>query len=185
MRKTLTALSLMILTGALPVLAQTGPGLGVGAYAGLNFPVAQDDQTRGAEYGFAGRFGLAPLIVVQPYVSFVKWGKPGTVSGVDLGIDGSKVTSYGIEAEIGNFPGQIGMAPYFVAGIGSYKIKNDDTGFDQNRFGYSGGIGLGFGLSRQLGLDVRARFIVVPQKEGGSKKAIGATGGVNFSFGGE
>jgi hypothetical protein len=79
----------------------------------------------------------------------------------------------------------MGVMPYFVAGIGSYKVKNDDTGYDQSKIGFSGGLGLGVGLSPRFGLDVRGKFIVAPQEEGGSKKAVGITAGVNFHFGGE
>lgn len=185
MRKALVVLGLLILTGAPSVIAQDGSKLGVGAFVGLSFPILQDDQSQGIEYGLKARYGLGSLIVVEPYVSFVKWGQPDPASGVDLGIDGSKVTSFGLEASLGNFPGHTGIAPYFVAGIGSYKVKNDDTGYDQSKLGFSGGLGLGIGLSRQFGLDLRGKFIVAPQKEGGSKKAVGATGGINFSFGGE
>jgi opacity protein-like surface antigen len=165
------------------VMAQPGPKFGAGVFAGLSIPLLQDDQSQGFEYGFKGRFGVASLIVLEPYVSFVKWGEPDPVDDVVLGIDGSKVTSFGLEASLGNSPGQMGLVPYFVAGIGSYKVKNEDTGYESSKFGFSAGLGLGVGLSPKFSLDVRGKAIVAPQEEGGSKKAIGATAGINFSFG--
>jgi opacity protein-like surface antigen len=167
------------------VMAQTSTKLGAGVFAGLSIPLIQDDQSQGFEYGFKGRFGVASLIVLEPYVSFAKWGEPDPVDDVELGIVGSKVTSFGLEASLGNLPGIKGIAPYFVAGIGSYKVKNEDTGYESSKFGWSAGLGLGIGLSPKFSLDVRGKAIVAPQEEGGSKKAIGATAGINFSFGGE
>ncbi len=34
-----------------------------------------------------------------------------------------------------------------------------------------------------LGIDIRAKAIVAPQEAGGSKKAVGGTVGLNYSFG--
>ncbi|MEW5795098.1 MAG: outer membrane beta-barrel protein [Candidatus Zixiibacteriota bacterium] len=185
MRKLVAVISLLILTGVPSAMAQDGPKLGVGAFAGLSFPLVQDDQGQGIEYGFKGRLGLGSIIVVEPYVSFVKWGEPDPIEGVDLGIDGSKVTAFGIDASLGNSPGITGISPYFVIGFGSYKVKNDDTGYDQSKLGFSGGLGLGIGLSPSLALDFRGKLIVAPQEEGGSKKAVDVVGGLNFSFGGQ
>ena len=185
MRKSIL-IGLLLTLFVLPsVMAQPRTKLGAGVFAGLSIPLIQDDQSQGFEYGFKGRFGVASIIVLEPYVSFVKWGEPDPVDDVELGITGSKVTSFGLEATLGNSPGQMGVVPYFVAGIGSYKVKNEDTGYESSKFGVSAGLGLGIGLSPKFSLDVRGKAIVAPQEEGGSKKAIGATAGVNFSFGGE
>ena len=164
-------------------VAQPGPKLGVGGFAGLSLPVVQDDQELGNEFGLRGRLGLANLIVVEPYVSFVSWGAPDNIDGVDFGIDGSKLTSFGIEASLGNTPGQMGVSPFFFAGLGSYKVKNDDTGYDQSKLGFSGGLGIGIGVSPKFALDFRGKVVVAPQEEGGSKKAVGITAGLNFNFG--
>lgn len=173
----------------LPALAaaqttsQTTTKLGVGGFAGLSIPVVQDDQESGTEFGLRVRYGLGTMFVLEPYVSFVKWGGPDEIEGITWGIDGSKVTSFGVEATLGNSPGKIGLLPFLFAGAGSYKVKNDDTGYDQSKIGFSGGLGLGFGLSPQLALDFRGKLMVAPQKEGGSKKALGVTAGLNFNFG--
>jgi len=183
MRKGLVVGCLLALLLAPSVMAQGGPRLGAGAYFGLSFPILQDDQKSGTDFGLKGRYGLGSIIVLEPYVSFVKWGEPDPVDGVELGITGSKVTSFGLEASLGNFPGQMGVAPYFVAGVGSYKVKNDDTRYESSKLGFSAGLGVGIGLSPMFSLDFRGKAIVVPLEEGGSKKAVGATGGINFTFG--
>lgn len=185
MKKAITVACLLMLVAATSAVAQSGgPRLGVGAFAGLSIPVLQDDQAQGTEFGFKGRVGFGSLLVVEPYVSFAQWGEPDPVEDVELGIDGSKLTSFGLDAVLGNMPGKLGVAPYFVAGVGSYKVKNDDTEYESSKIGWSAGLGLGYGFSPQLSLDLRGRVIVAPQEEGGSKKAIGATAGINFSFGG-
>jgi len=185
MRKTLLTGCVLVLAMATLAAAQPGPKLGVGAFAGLNFPALQDDQSQGMEYGFRGRVGFGSLFVVEPYVSFVKWGEPDPAGDVDLGIDGSKVTSFGIEAMLGNLPGVRGFAPFFFAGFGSYKVENEDTGYEGSKLGWSAGLGVGFGLSPQISLDVRGRAMIAPQEEGGSKKGLGVIAGINYSLGGE
>ena len=185
MKRVLMIGCVLVLSLATLTAAQPGPKLGVGAFAGLSIPLLQDDQSQGMEYGFRGRVGLGTLIVVEPYVSFVKWGEPDPADGVDLAIDGSKVTSFGVEASLGNLPGAMGFSPFFFAGVGSYKVENDDTGYEASKLGWSAGLGLGIGLTPKFSLDVRGRFAVAPQEEGGSKKAVGATAGINFSLGGE
>jgi hypothetical protein len=82
---------------------------------------------------------------------------------------------------LGGGPGP-GLKPFFLAGFGSYKIKNDDTGFDESRMGYSGGIGLGIGLGPKFSLDGRGEVLVIPMDGGGSKKAVTGTAGVMMFF---
>jgi hypothetical protein len=183
MRKTVALIGLLILIAVPSVLAQPGLKLGVGAFAGISYPVIQKDQGQGSEFGFKGRCGVGSLLTLEPYVSFVKWGKPGTLDGVDLGIDGSKVTSFGVEALLGNLPGAAGISPYFMIGGGSYKVKNDATSYESSKLGWDVGLGVGVGLARGIGLDVRGKAIIAPQENGGSKKAVGAVAGINYSFG--
>ena len=170
---------LVMVSGA---AAQTGVKLGVGASFGMNIPLIQDDQAGGTEFGFKGRWGLGSFLVVEPNLTFAKWGKPDPIDGVDLGIDGSKLNGIGLDVVLGNSPGAIGFKPYFVAGFGSYKVKNDDTGYDQSKMGWNAGLGFGVGLTPKFDLDLRGKFIVAPQ-EAGSKKAVAVVGGVNFNFG--
>jgi hypothetical protein len=175
---------LVLLLTASICSAQTAPGpkLGAGAFFGMSFPVLQEDQGNGTEFGLKGRFGLANTIVLEPFFASTSWGEPDPIDDFDLGIEGSKVTAFGIEASLGNLPGQMGVSPFFFAGIGSYKVKNDDTGFDESSMGYSGGLGVGIGLSPMFSLDLRGKFMVIPMNDG-SKKSIGVVAGVNFAFG--
>lgn len=182
MKQFIVVSALVLLIAAPPALAQEGPKLGVGAWAGMSIPVIQDDQESGMVFGFMGRFKVLPFLVVEPGMSFTKWGAPDAIEGIDFGIDGSKLTSIGVNATLGGAPGVPGVKPFFVAGVASYKVKNDDTGYDNSKLGWNAGMGLGFGLSPSFDLDFRGLLIVAPQ-ENGSKKAISITGGLNFNFG--
>ncbi len=166
-------------------VAQTpsvGPKLGVGVFGGMTLPIVQDDQKSGTVFGFYGRVKLIPILVFEPNISFAKYGDPDPFDGVNLGIVGSKVTSFGVDAVLGAGPGAPGMTPFFFGGIGSYSIKNDDTDFDESAIGFSGGLGLGFNLG-MLDLNVRGRAIVIPLEDGGSKKSATATVGLSYVLG--
>lgn len=184
MRRIIAMAGVLLLILPMISAAQTAPKLGVGGFAGFSIPLVQDDQESGTEFGLRVRYGLGQLFVLEPYVSFVKWGAPDQIDGIDFGIAGSKVTAFGLEASLGNLPGKMGVSPFFFAGVGSFKVKNDDTGYDQSKLGLSGGLGIGIGVSPKFGLDFRGKFMVAPQEEGGSKKAVGVTVGLNYNFGG-
>lgn len=175
-------LLILILLGLLSPLAHAqGVTLGVGAFGGLNIPVVQDDQGNGTAFGLKARVKLLPFLTAEPNVIFGKWGEPDPVEGVELGIDGSKITSYGVDAVFGNLPGAMGFKPYALVGAAIYSVKNDDTGYDESKPGFAGGLGFGFGFSEMLDVDVRGKLIVAPQ-EAGSKKAVLVTGGLNYYF---
>ena len=164
------------------VQAQT-PGIkfGVGVFGGTNIPILQKDQKSGSEFGFRARIGLLPFLVAEPNISFVKWGKPDPVDGIDLGIDGSKVTSFGVDATLGFSPGAVGFKPFGVIGLASYKVKNDATQLDESKLGYSAGFGFGIGVLSKIDIDVRGMAIVIPW-DGGSKKAASLTAGLTYNF---
>jgi hypothetical protein len=175
----LTATLLFLLAST--TSAQT-PRFGVGAFVGVSVPIVQKDQGSGSDFGFRARVKALPFLVVEPNLEFVKWGKPGSVDGVDLGIDGSKVTSFGIDATLGGMMGISGVKPFFVVGAASYKVKNSQTGFDESHLGYSAGLGIGIGLVPTFDVDVRAKLVVIPTTGGGSKKAANIAGGLNYNF---
>lgn len=175
MRVTTAVLLTLLLIGA-ALSAQT-PKIGIGGFAGLSIPVAQDDQASGSEFGFRARVKLA-FVTVEPNFTIAKWGQADPPSGVTDMPDGSKVTSFGVDALLGGAPGVPGLKPFFVLGAASYKVKNDDTQFDQSRLGFSAGLGFLFGFSPKFDLDVRGKGVVVPMDGGGSKKAISVTAGV-------
>ncbi len=172
MKVLLVLLTLLLVSAALS--AQT-PRIGFGGFGGLSIPVAQDDQASGSEFGFRARLKL-PVLTVEPNISFTKWGKANPPEGISDMPVGSKVTSFGVDALLGGAPGVPGFKPFFVIGGASYKVKNDDTGFDESKIGFSAGLGVLFGLTPKFDLDVRGKAVVIPI-EGSSKKAVSVTGG--------
>jgi len=174
----LTIFLLVLLT---PIINAQGTKIGVGAFGGLNMPIVQDDQGNGSIFGFKARVKVMSFLIAEPYVMFGKWGSPDPVEGIDLGIDGSKLTSFGVDAQVGSMPGASKFRPYGLVGAGIYKIKNDDTGYDESKLGFSFGLGAGIGLTPMLDLDFGGKLIIAPQEEG-SKKALLITGGLIYYF---
>jgi len=177
MRVTVVLLTLLLIGAALS--AQT-PKIGIGGFAGLSIPLAQDDQASGKEFGFRARVKLS-FLTVEPNFTIAKWGQadPPSGSGISEMPDGSKVTSFGVDALLGGAPGVPGFKPFFVIGGASYKIKNDENPqIDESALGFSAGLGFLFGLSPKFDLDVRGKGVVIPTDGGGSKKAVSVTAGV-------
>jgi opacity protein-like surface antigen len=177
MRKT-TIVAVLVLLASLAV-AQT-PKIGAGVFGGLSIPLVQDDQKSGTVFGLRGRLSLLSFLSGEAQLAFTKWGQGDPVEGIVMP-KGSKITQFGVNALLGGGPGP-GVKPYFIAGMGSYKIKNDETKDELTRMGYSAGLGLGIGLGPKFGVDVRGELVVVPLEEGGSKKAAQATAGVMVNF---
>lgn len=159
--------------------------LGIGVFGGTNIPIVQEDQASGSIFGARVRFKLG-FITLEPNATFSKLGDPGTVTvgdeSLDLGIEGSKVNSFGVDATLGGAPGLPGFKPFFVVGIGSYKIENETTKYDESSVGFNGGLGFGIGLAPKFDLDIRGVAVIVPQGDGGSKKTAAITGGLTFNL---
>jgi len=179
MKRTLLAAVVVLL--ACSAVQSQAPKIGVGAFAGVNIPIVQDDQANGTVFGLRARIKLLPFLVAEPNFMTSKWGDPDALDGIVLA-EGSKITGFGIDATLGGLPGAAGFKPFFFVGIGSFSIKNDVTGFDESNIGYKGGLGIGIGLSPKLDLDLRGALLVVPQEDGGSKKGALITGGVTVNL---
>lgn len=179
MRRALLVAFLIVLMT--PLADAQGVRLGVGAFGGWNIPVAQDDQSNGTAFGLMGRVRFLSIFVAEPNITFGKWGNPDVIRGIDLGIEGSKINSYGINAVVGNLPGIVGFKPFGFVGASIYSIKNDDTGYDENKLGYSAGLGVGLGLTPVFDVEVRGTTVIAPQEDG-SKKAVYITGGATYYF---
>jgi len=163
-------------------LSAAGIKAGAGVFGGLAIPVVQDDQSQGTVFGFKGRVKAMSIFTLEPNVTFTKYGDPD-IEGVIDDPEGSKLTSFGLDVLLGSSLGGPGVSPFFFAGIGTYKTKNDQLLVDQSEVGVSGGLGLEIGLGQSLGLEGRGRFVIVGTEGGASKKAITATAGVNYHFG--
>lgn len=188
MSKRIVLLGIALLLLPVAGMAQ-GISLGLGASGGLNIPIVQDDQASGTAFGIRGMVGLMSFVRVEPNVSFAKYGDPSLDEpGITSNLEGSKLTSYGVDAVLGAPMGTPGIAMFGLVGAGFYKATRDQTEVfddDETDFGWRFGLGLGFGLSSGLGLDVRGALNLVPVEGGSSKKTIFAQAGLNYFFGGK
>lgn len=166
--------------------ATAGSDIGVGVFAGLNYPLVQDDAESGNIFGVRGSYSLSS-ITVQPYVAFSAIGDYEIVSILGTStFDGGDLTIFGLDATLGG--GGAGMSVYLHAGIGSYKLEYDNPSgslLGDTRVGYSGGLGINYGMTNSpLAIDVRAALAVIPLEDGGSRKYFLPTIGFGYSFGG-
>jgi len=160
--------------------AQT-PKFGIGAFGGLNMPILQDDQGNGTVFGLKAKLKMIPMILLEPNITFGKWGDPDPVDGVELA-SGSKINSYGVDAILGGSPGMAGVKPFFLVGAAIFSVKNDDTGFDESKLGYSAGLGISIGGGPKVDIDIAGKMVFAVQ-ESGSKKAVYILGGLTYYFG--
>jgi len=193
MKKGLIVACLLVLVASTATQAQGGVTFGVGTSGGLTYPVVQDDQGSGTIFAFRARWSLGGFGVLEPTLAFTSYGAPDPMEidghqSLDLGIDGSKITMYGVNFVLGGAPGAVGLKPMFMGGLGFYKTSNDDTENlqeSETKIGFSGGLGLAFGLSPQFELDGRGQLHVITSEGGASKKSVTILFGVNFYFGGK
>ncbi|UCD63167.1 MAG: outer membrane beta-barrel protein [Candidatus Zixiibacteriota bacterium] len=180
MRKviTLTVAMLLLYSSA----AAVGPRLGAGVYGGLDIPIIQDDQAQGTIFGIRGKIKALPIVTVEPRISFTSFGGPD-YEDFDLDMEGSKVTSYGVDAAFGAPFGATGFNLFGVLGAGFYKVKRDQTNQDETNLGWSAGLGLAIGLAPMVSVEARGMLHVIPYDEGGSAKSVSATAGLNYYFG--
>ena len=178
------ATTMLILPAA---LTAQGASFGVGLSGGLNLPIAQQDQASGTAFGVRGIVKALPMVTLEPNLYFGKYGEPTIEDLSTTGLDGSKVTSYGIDARLGAPLGSPGFKPYALVGLGFYKAKRDQTAMfedDDTDFGWSAGLGMAYDFSPSVGLDLRGRFNLIPVEGGSSKKSVFIVGGLNYYFGG-
>jgi len=173
----------------LPAMASTqGISFGVGVSGGLNIPVVQDDQGSGSTFGFKGIIKAVPFISLEPNVAFSNYGDPELdLEGITNDLDGSKMTSYGIDAVLGKPFGLPGFSPYALVGFGFYKSEREQVGEfedEDTHFGWTTGLGVSYGFGNNMAFDIRGKFNLIPVDGGSSKKSIFIVGGLNYYFGG-
>lgn len=172
----------LVLLAAVALSAQSTIKFGVGANAGLRIPIVQEDQGNGSVFGFKGRLKLLPMLAVEPNISFGKFGEGDVIDGIQP-LEGSKVTSYGVDVTLGSGFGGPGFKPYGLLGAAFYNVKRDIASQDVTDLGYAAGLGFEIGVTPVVAVDLRAKLHIVPIDGGGSKKSATLTGGLNYYFG--
>ncbi|MCK4656155.1 MAG: porin family protein [candidate division Zixibacteria bacterium] len=156
--------------------------ISAGAFAGMNLPIAMDDVTSGAIYGFKARFTLLPKIGIEPNVVFSTYGDAeAEVYGEIQSRDGGKITSFGVDAVLGGIQGIAGLSIYGIVGFGSSKWSRDGID-DVSEIAYYLGLGVEYALPQSISIEVRAKAQIIPHEDGSYKNGI-VTAGLNYYFG--
>ena len=176
MRKAL----LLVLILSVPAWAQKD--VSVGAFGGLNLPILQEDAASGSDFGVKAKFSPLPLIAGVAFFEARTMGDAKfTLNNTEYRTDAGSVTSFGVEALIGNTGGGSGPHFYFAVGLSSYKWTRDNWE-DFSKVGYHFGPGFEVVFPAKIGLEFRGYLEVVPY-EGASRKNGILLVGVNYHIG--
>lgn len=155
-------------------------GWGVGAFAGVSLPIAQDDAASGTVYGARMKLSLGGILGLEPNFTYAKDGE-WTVDDVDETFDGAKFTSLGVNLLIGAAGPVTTMRVFTFIGAKYFSEDNDFRETD-SRLGGEGGLGIEFGAGN-IGFEGRGGLELMTLNGGGSRKWGYITGGVNLYFG--
>ncbi len=157
----------------------------VGAFAGLNMPLIQEDMGNGTLFGAKGRITLLPFLGVEPNIVFSNYGDKdikddaGNLIGTRKGGD---VTSFGVDAVLGSLVGFSPARFYGLVGINSNTSKREGLA-DQTRLGLALGAGVEFMPADAFGIEVRAKIHSISLEGGGGRNNLELTAGLNYHFG--
>lgn len=173
--KKLLALSLLVL--GLSAGAAWAGSIGVGAFAGMSFPVLQEDVAKGTMFGLRAPVKLVPLLAVEPYYASSSLGEATeTVAGIDYTREGFDEKAYGVNAML-TMGGPVSFYPF--AGIGQTSLKR--TGFDDSFTTYNFGLGLGISPAPKISVHIRGELQTVVDGDA-SRKFGNATVGVTYAL---
>lgn len=174
-----TIVLLAVLAVALSAATAGAVGIGIEPFAGLSYPVLQDDRTQGAIWGIRVPVNVVPFLTVEPYYSSANYGDKTitTIAGSSTR-DGGKVTAFG--ANLLLQVGGPGFKFYPFVGLGSNKDARTASA-DVTKSGYNFGLGVGFGLPMKLSVDVRGELQMIVDGDV-SRKFGNATAGVSYHF---
>lgn len=164
-----------------------------GAFAGLNFPIAQEDTKSGTVMGLKARIPLTGFLAVEPNYTYLKNGdaevKVETWENTTMKREGGKFSSLGVDLAIGGVSGYRGFNAYGILGISSATFAKKGLP-DLTKGSYWFGVGFEYGVTDFLTIDVRGKALIFPYKDdsykdgdAGSRKNGIVTIGLNYFFG--
>jgi len=154
-----------------------------GGFGGINFPLVQEDSEIAGIVGFKARATVMPFLGVEPNFTYIRQGGITLdVGGTDMDREGGNLYSYGVDLAFGSLESYKKFYWYFICGL--YGNSLDRLGReDLTKFGFNLGVGLEILPEETFGIDFRSKIQVITI-EGGSRKNILLTGGVNYYFDG-
>jgi hypothetical protein len=154
-----------------------------GGFGGVNFPIVQEDSEIAGIAGCKIRATFQPFLAVEPNFTYIRQGGITLdVDGVDMDRDGGDLYSIGADMVLGSFDSVEEFYWYFIFGLYSNGMRREGRE-DLNKFGFNLGFGLEILPTDVLGVDFRTKLQIITI-EGGSRKNILVTGGLNYYFGG-
>ncbi len=183
MKKTIYVGILVLLLFCLPSVVSAAK-YSIGAFGGMNIPIAQDDTKSGALFGVKGRVPLLPFLAVEPNFLVADFkGKDLTVQDKSYPRDGGSFTSFGADLILGTLSGMSKLKFYGLAGINTntYKRKGMEN---KTGLGLTIGTGLEFFPSEILSVEIRSRYHPIKIGDGG-RVHVEISGGLNYYFGNE
>ena len=167
----------------LSVAAWAQKDVSFGAFGGLNIPIVQEDAGSGSDFGVKAKFSPLPMIAGAAFFEARTFGDASiSFAGTEYTTSGGNVTSFGVEALIGNTGGGPGPHFYWAVGISSYKWTRDNWE-DVSKVGYHIGPGIELVLPAKIGLEARAKFEIVPTGGDGARKNGIILVGANYHLG--
>lgn len=169
----LVASSLVLL--ALSASVARAGGIGIGAFAGMSYPVLQEDTGNGTLYGVRAPVTLVPLVTVEPFWASSRLSdKVTTIANASYTREGFDESAYGVNLQL-TMGGPLSFYPY--AGVGRTKLER--SGYGQSFTTYDAGLGLRVSPVPKLALDLRAEMQAVVDGEV-TRKFANATAGVSY-----
>lgn len=182
MKKTL-CLGMLILFLAGTSSATAAGRFSIGCFAGLNFPISQEDMGNGTLFGAKGRILLLPFLGVEPNFVFSEYGdkKHEILEGTQTR-KGGEITSFGADAVFGTFSEFSQVRFYGILGINSNTFKWEPHE-DQTRLGLSLGTGMEFLPTDAFSIEVKVRVHAISLEGGGGRDNLELSAGLNYYFG--
>jgi len=183
MKRKVILLSTFILFLFLANIGWAKVKLSAGGFGGVNFPIVQEDSGIAGIAGFKARATFLPFVAVEPNFTYIRQGGISMdVSDVDMNRDGGNLYAYGADLVLGSFDSVEEFYWYFIFGLYGNAMRRVGRE-DLNKFGFNLGFGLEILPTDVLGIDFRTKAQIITI-DGGSRKNIMITGGLNYYFGG-
>ncbi|HTR97408.1 MAG TPA: hypothetical protein VMH61_05855 [Candidatus Acidoferrales bacterium] len=173
--KRLIALTLALLVVSAGI-ASAG-SLGLGAFAGMSYPVLQHDTGNGMLYGLRAPVKLVPFVTLEPYYATTNLGdKVENVAGLDLTQPGFDEKAWGVNLMLAA-GGPLSFYP--IGGVGQTSLSR--TGVDQTFTTWNAGFGVGFAAVPKVTINLRGELQAV--QDGSETRKFGnATVGMSYAI---
>lgn len=167
----------------------------VGAFGGMNIPIAQEDTESGSAFGAKARIPLTGFLGIEPnFISIKNGDAEQAVEGgwnTTMKHEGGKYNSFGVDLVLGNILGYKGFGMYGILGLSSMKFEKNGIP-DLTKGSYWFGLGFEYGFTDQISLDIRGKAFIFPYEDEtpnkpndlkSSRKNGLITVGLNYYFG--